>query len=74
MPLKKGKSDETVSDNISELMKSYKKKGKIGDSKPKSKKKAQNKLLLLLYHKLVGVKQWNHLAFSLKTLMLVLKI
>ena len=47
MPLKKGKSDETVSDNISELMKSYKKKGKIGDSKPKSKKKAQKQAVAI---------------------------
>lgn len=47
MPLKKGKSDETVSDNISELMKSYKKDGKIGSSKPGSKKKAQKQAVAI---------------------------
>ena len=41
MPLKKGKTDKIIGDNISELMGSYKKKGKIGNSKPSSKNKAQ---------------------------------
>jgi len=34
MPLKKGKTDKIIGDNISELMGYYKKKGKIGTSKP----------------------------------------
>jgi hypothetical protein len=41
MPLKKGKSKETISKNIKSEMGKYKKTGKIGTSKPKTKKKAQ---------------------------------
>lgn len=40
MPLKPGKSDKVVSANISEMVGSYKKTGKLGDSKPASKEKA----------------------------------
>lgn len=40
MPLKSGKSKKTISSNIGEIMASYKKKGTIGTSKPKSKKAA----------------------------------
>ena len=41
MPLKKGKSKKTISKNIGKEMEQYKKTGKIGTSKPKTKKKAQ---------------------------------
>ena len=47
MPLKKGKTDKIIGDNISELKGSYKKKGKIGTSKPSSKKKAQKQAVAI---------------------------
>lgn len=40
MPLKTGKSNKVVSTNISEMVRSYGKTGKIGASKPESKTKA----------------------------------
>ena len=40
MPLKKGKSQATVSSNIKTLVDDWKKTGSIGTSHPKSKKKA----------------------------------
>ena len=47
MPLKKGSSSKTVSKNISELIRSYKKTGKIGTSKPRSEKNAQKQAIAI---------------------------
>jgi hypothetical protein len=40
MPLKQGKSQKVVGGNIGEMVRAYKKTGKIGASRPKSKEKA----------------------------------
>lgn len=51
MPLKKGKSRKTISSNIKEVVDSYKKSGKIGTSKPKSKKAAIKQAVAIAYTK-----------------------
>ena len=51
MPLKKGKSKKTISSNIGEMVSSYEKKGKIGTSKPKSKKAAIKQSVAIAYAK-----------------------
>jgi hypothetical protein len=51
MPLKSGKSKKVVSENISEVMRSYKKKGKIGTSRPKGKAKAQKQAVAIALSK-----------------------
>lgn len=40
MPLRKGRSNKTRSANIKEMVDSWKRTGRIGNSKPKSKRKA----------------------------------
>ena len=40
MPLKPGRSQATISFNIQEMMRSYEKTGKIGNTKPRNKKDA----------------------------------
>jgi len=52
MPLKKGKTDKILHQNISELLGTYKKSGKIGTSKPKSKKAAQKQAAAIAYSKM----------------------
>ena len=51
MPLKPGKSQKAISRNIREVMTSYEKKGTIGTSKPKSKKKAQQQAVAIALSK-----------------------
>jgi hypothetical protein len=49
MPLEKGSSKKVISKNVGELVKSYEKKGKIGTSHPKSKKKALKQAEAIAY-------------------------
>lgn len=49
MPLKPGK--ENMSSNISELIKTFQRKGKIGNSRPKNKKQALKQAIAISYKK-----------------------
>jgi hypothetical protein len=51
MPLKTGKSQKAVSSNIKELMHTFKKKGKIGTSKPANKDKARKQAIAIALSK-----------------------
>lgn len=49
MPMFKGKSDKTRSKNIAEGIRSYKKKGKIGNITPKSMEHARKNAAAIAY-------------------------
>ena len=51
MPLKKGSSKKVISSNVKELVHTFEKKGKIGTSKPASKKKAIKQAVAVAYRK-----------------------
>ena len=53
MPLINSKSKEAFGANISELIKGYKAKGKIGTSKPKNKAAARKQALAIAF----GIKE-----------------
>lgn len=51
MPLKPGKSQGTISSNIGELLKSFKAKGSLGNSHPKSMSSARKQAAAIAYSK-----------------------
>jgi hypothetical protein len=65
MPLKKGSSKKTIQKNISELIKSYKKTGKIGSSKPKNPEAARKQAVAVAYSSAGKSKSQTNESFDL---------
>jgi hypothetical protein len=59
MPLKKGSSSKIVSSNIGEMVKSFKKTGKIGESSPKDIKQALRQATAIAYSSAGKTKKLN---------------
>jgi hypothetical protein len=57
MPLKSGKSAKVRSDNIGELIRTYKEKGKIGNTTPHSAEHARHIAVAIAYSKQRGRKK-----------------
>ena len=51
MPLKSGSSEKVRSTNIAELVRSFKRTGRIGNSEPKSKAAAVKQAVAIAYRK-----------------------
>ena len=51
MPLKRGSSQKTISTNIGEMVRGYKESGKIGTSRPASKRAAVKQAAAIAYSK-----------------------
>jgi len=51
MPLKKGRSKKTIAKNIATMIGEYRKGGKLGTSKPKSKKAYIKQAVAIAYAK-----------------------
>jgi len=64
MPLKPGSSKKTISSNVGELMSSYKKKGTLGTSHPKSKAKARKQAIAIAMSKAGKNKKTHNECFN----------